>query len=137
MTQRGRGGLGKLAGGVAGPGVGWFVCGERHGLLGHGVDGELRRRICAGKRTCGECAVAVMHGRELGREKRGREWQHGHDTAVFYLGCGVARTCMARPWAAAAKGARLSPPGGARERVEWGRCGGEVCGELRARVRLK
>ena len=48
--------------------------------------------------------MAVMHGRELGREKRGREWQHGHDTAVVYLGRGVARTCTARPWAAAAKG---------------------------------
>ena len=67
-----------------------------------------------------------MHGRELGREKRGREWQHGHDTAIVYLRRGVARTCTARPWAAAAKGhgtavgrsskgARLRPPGGVRE----------------------
>ena len=80
------------------------------------VNGELLVAILCKNRHACERAVAARHGRELGRERRGRGWQHGHDTVVVvYLGHGRAPR---RSRATAALQQRLRPSGGAGEVVE-------------------
>ena len=114
------------------PGVG----GEQLFLRGQVLTPAIsRRHLCARNGLAGECAAALERGRETGREERGRGWQHRHGTFVSNLGCGMATAGTARPWAAAAMGAWLRPPGGARERVECEGSGAEVKGVGRARVR--
>ena len=49
-------------------------------------DGELLAASLCKKRRGRERAVAVVHGRGLGEERREREWQHGHDLVVVHLG---------------------------------------------------
>ena len=113
------------------PGVG----GEQLYLRGQVLTpASSSRHLCARKGRAGECAAALENGRETGREERGRGWQHSHRTFVSNLGCGMVTAGTVRPWAAAAMGARLRPPGGARERVECEGSGAEVNGVGRARV---
>ena len=116
MMQNGRGGLGKLAGGVLLAGMGSFVGGEQHGLHGHGMSTAIsRRRFCARNVRAGECAVAVKHGGGSGEEKRGKGGSTAMMPSSSTSGSGGARRSSV---AAAAQQRRLRPPGGVRERVE-------------------
>ena len=67
---------------------------------------------------CGDLGVRLGEVVRLEVVHCGGGEQHGHEAVVSNLGRGVDTAGTARPWAAAAMGARLRPLGGARERVE-------------------